>query len=78
MASGGDMPQNLERPLGIALNVSNCDQEYHYAIGGLVTAWVRSPANDALEICAFEFPARTVGGPDLFDPDQRDSRKPVG
>ncbi len=66
MASGGDMPQDFECSRGVALDVSNGDKEYHDSIGGLVAAGGRSPANDALEVCAFKVPARTVGSPDLF------------
>ena len=73
MASGGDVSQDFECTRGVALNISNCDKKYHNRVGRLV-AGGRSPANDALEVCAFEVPTGAVGGPDLFSSQLRGER----
>ena len=57
VASGGDMTQDFERTRGIALDICDCYKENHDRVGRLVTAGVRRPANDALEVCAFKVPA---------------------
>ncbi len=66
MASGGDVPQDFECSRCVALDIGHGDKEYHDCVGGFVAAGGRSPADDALEVCAFKVPACTVGSPDLF------------
>ena len=65
MASSRDMTEHLECTRGVALNISDGDEENHDGVGGLVGAGSRGSADDALEVCTFKVPSSAVGSPYL-------------
>ena len=66
VAGGGNVPYDCKGAGRVALDIGSCDEEDHDRVGGLRAARGCSPANDALQVCAFEVPASAVSGPDLL------------
>lgn len=68
MTSSRDMTHDFECVWGVAFYISDRYKQDHNRVGRLVGGGVRSPADDALKVCAFKVPASAVGSPNLsFD-----------